>query len=616
MVLRLKWGLGLFGTFLILGLNALVGYDLIRDFRASLVTAEDRTQGLTRLLERQASDSFAGVSKVLAGVAEVLAIRDDSWQRGDPDVMALLRRQRDLSPLTRAILIVSADGRLIHDTETGQPADLDLSDRDYLIAHRYGERSGIHLGIPVRGRTSNTWFVSVSRRLVTRDGRFAGVIVAIVEPDALRGFYETLRLGYDAVITLYHADGPIIARYPNHAGFIGKSAVNLPLFTSLLKEGRAGVETFDVAGDGPQRVFAYRASSEVPLVVTVSESRDAVLAPWREKAMATAVLTLAGNGMLGFLSFLLIREVGRRERLLGSLQTNERALRDSQSRLIEDIAARHRAEAELLASKQASDAANRAKTQFLANMSHELRTPLNAVIGFAEALESGIFGTMSPKQTEYVSDIRRSGLHLLSLINDILDTTKVESGKYVLHEEVLPVAGIAGQCLRQIEPAAREKDLVISSSIPADLPPVYTDERALRQILLNLLSNAVKFTPPGGRISLSAVVDGTGLRLCVADSGIGISPEDLDRVMEPFHQVDNSHTRRYPGTGLGLPLVKSLVDMQDGTFTLSSSPGSGTVATVIFPPGRLRPGTPPANPTANPAAEAAGASTRARISAA
>ncbi len=579
--------MGAFGVLLILGLNAMIGYDLLREHDAMIDQARDETQALSLVLERHATDAFSGVAKILAGVAETLAVRPDGWDRGDADVYALLRRQLALSPLTRALLVVSADGRLIHDTETQSPAELDLSDRDYLMAHRDGLVSGVYLGIPVQGRTSGTWFISMSRRLETPDGRFAGVAVAVIEPAAFRGFYESLKLRNDAVVTLYHAEGSVVARFPDHDAFIGRSARYLPLFSTLLKNARAGTESIDAHGDGPRRILSYRASTEVPLVVTVSLARDAVLTPWQWRAGVEVSVAIGASVMLGLLTLALVQEAGRRERVVADLESSARALRESQRRLILDIAARHRAEAELIAAKRASDASNQAKTQFLANMSHELRTPLNAVIGFSEALESGIFGAMSAKQTEYVSDIRRSGQHLLSLINDILDTTKIESGKYDLHEESLVIAALLTQCLRQIEPLATEKRIALSVSVEPGLPDLLGDNRAIRQVLLNLLSNAVKFTPPDGRVMVTADRSDRGLRLRITDTGIGIPQAELEQVMEPFHQVDNSHTRRYAGTGLGLPLVKSLVEMHQGSLTLSSVIGRGTTVTVQLPAARM-----------------------------
>ncbi|MCW2243026.1 sensor histidine kinase [Azospirillum canadense] len=581
--------MGAFGILLILGFNAMIGYDLLRDHLDTLQSARDDTQKLSLVLERRATDSFAGVDKILAGLTEVLSVRDDTFQRADPDIHALLRRQTTLSPLTRAILFINADGQLLHDSDTPQPANLNLSDRDYFIAQKERRTTGTYVGLPVRGRTSGTWFVSMSRRFETPDGRFAGVIVAIVEPIAFRRFYETLRLGHDAIVTLFHADGQILARHPGHDANIGRSALNNPLFTTYLRSAAEGTREYRAPGEEQPRVLSYRRSADFPIVVDVSVAREAVLAPWRKKAFNAVLVLAAGNGMLALLILLLVRGIGQRERMLADLQANERALRASQSRLIADIAARHRVEAELIAAKQASDDANQAKTQFLANMSHELRTPLNAIIGFSEALLTGIFGPMAPRQTDYVGDIRRSGLHLLSLINDILDTTKIECGKYSLHEESLSVRDLALHGLRQIEPLAEEKGIALALQVPSTLPRLWADERAITQVLLNLLSNAVKFTPAGARTSLSAFLTADGaLRLQVADTGIGIPAADLQRVLEPFQQVENVHTRRYPGTGLGLPLVKSLVELHGGSFMLESEAGKGTTATVTLPAFRVR----------------------------
>lgn len=577
-----------FGLLLILGLNAMIGADLSREHDDLIARAREETQSLSLILERQATDSVTGVAKVLAGVAEVLDVRADRWDRGDPDVHALLRRQASLSPLIRALLVISADGHPIHDSGAPTPADLDLSDRDYLTAQRDGTASGSYLGVPVRGRVSGNWFVSMSRRLETADGRFAGVLVAVIDPAAFRVFYEALKLRNDAVVTLYHASGPMMARFPVHDADSDPPVPPSPSATLSLRSGAAGVEFLDRASDGPSRILSVRRSVEAPLVVTVSLSRDHVLLPWRGKAKISLAMAVCGSVMLGFLTLVLVREAGRREAMLVDLQSSEGALRDSQQRLIQDIAGRYRAEAELIAAKQASDAANRAKTQFLANMSHELRTPLNAIIGFAEALETGIFGRMTGKQTEYVGDIRRSGQHLLSLINDILDTTKVESGKYALHEEVVDVRDVVEQSLRSVAAQVAEKSIDLAATAPADLPSLYADERALRQILLNLLSNAVKFTPANGRVTVMVDASERNLRIRVIDTGIGIPQEELMLVLEPFHQVDNSHTRRYAGTGLGLPLVKSLVEMQEGRFLLTSTVGRGTTATILFPAARLR----------------------------
>ncbi|MFD1625454.1 ATP-binding protein [Azospirillum griseum] len=591
-----------FGLVLIFGLNAMIGADLLREHDEILGQAWEETQSLSLILERQATDSVAGVAKILAGTAEVLNRRPYVWDAGDLGAQALLRRQAALSPLIHALLVVSADGKLIHDSTTMAPMNPDLSDREYLTIHDTNVGGGLYVGTPVFSRVAGAWLVTMSRRLEANDGRFAGAVVAMIDPTAFRSFYEAFRLRNGTMVTLYHANGPMMARYPDAATDANRVAQPLPPSATRLKPGMTGTEHVSETNDGPDRIISHRRSADLPLVVTVSMATDRLLQPWRGKLVLSLVITACGSAMLAFLTFALVREAGRREAMLADLQNSERALRDSQQRLIQDIAGRYRAEAELIAAKQASDAANRAKTQFLANMSHELRTPLNAIIGFAEALETGIFGQLSGKPAEYIGDIRRSGQHLLSLINDILDTTKIESGKYALHEEVVNIRDTVEESLRSLTPQAAEKSITLTSTLPEDPPCLFADERAMRQVLLNLLSNALKFTPVGGRVAVMVDVSERNLRLRVIDTGIGIPQGELTQVLEPFHQVDNSHTRRYAGTGLGLPLVKSLVEMQEGRFLLTSAVGRGTTATILFPISRLRrpppvPPTPDSGPT-------------------
>ena len=245
--------------------------------------------------------------------------------------------------------------------------------------------------------------------------------------------------------------------------------------------------------------------------------------------------------------------------------------------------------AELVAAKEEAEMANRVKSEFLAAMSHELRTPLNAIIGFSEIIASETLGPAgSGKYRDYAVDIHDSGQHLLALINDLLDLSKVESGLDEILEDDIDIADLARSVFILVEKRAAAGGIALRLDLADGLPVLRADERKLKQILVNLLSNAVKFTEAGGAVTLRiACPDGSGHVFRVIDTGIGIAPEDIDKAFSQFGQVDSDLNRKYQGTGLGLPLTKALVELHGGTLDLESEIGVGTTVTVELPAERV-----------------------------
>lgn len=246
---------------------------------------------------------------------------------------------------------------------------------------------------------------------------------------------------------------------------------------------------------------------------------------------------------------------------------------------------RRRSDENLRQATESAELANRAKTKFLANMSHELRTPLNAIIGFSEIMRQQMFGPLGTERyLEYTNDIHDSGRHLLNVIDDILDISKIEAGRYAIEENEIDFADVLRWSIEVMRARTIEKQQNVTLALPEEMPHLKADQRAMRQIMLNLLSNASKFTPVGGQIGLDVTITGQGdLSLSVTDNGIGIPEDKLQEVLEPFGQVDDTSARQHGGTGLGLPITKSLIEMHSGNFVLQSEFGRGTKATRTLP---------------------------------
>ncbi len=240
----------------------------------------------------------------------------------------------------------------------------------------------------------------------------------------------------------------------------------------------------------------------------------------------------------------------------------------------------------------AAELTSRAKSDFLATISHEIRTPLHSILGFTEIMENEMFGALGSKRyANYIHDINISAEYLLGIVNDILDLSKVEAGRMEPKEETVDLAEVIEEVANLVREQADAQGIVLKTALPESLPPLRADGRMVRQMLINLLSNAIDFTSPDGWIAMTAERDlKGGIVLAVADAGVGIAPENISRVLEPFQTIGGPFGRSRRRTGLGLPLVKSLIELHGGTFFLKSTPGVGTTVALGFPPDRVAEG--------------------------
>jgi len=284
-------------------------------------------------------------------------------------------------------------------------------------------------------------------------------------------------------------------------------------------------------------------------------------------SLTAVVMLIIGLGLVGALA----------DRYVGEIESVN-------SQLEQRVAERT---AELSVAKEQAESAALAKSEFLASMSHELRTPLNAIMGFSDMISNAALGPIDPRYRDYGLDIHHAGQHLLSLVNDVLDLSKLESGRFELHEERIDIAELIDGCRTMVVGLAHEANVKLKFDVTLESHIVWADPLRIKQIVVNLLSNAIKFTKAGGHVIVSAGLDNAGETVIeVQDNGIGMRPEDVGKALEPFGQIHNSWNRKHGGTGLGLPVVKHLAELHGGSLDIASEPGVGTTVKVGLPSAR------------------------------
>jgi signal transduction histidine kinase len=482
---------------------------------------------------------------------------------------------RTLLPQISVAAIMDADGQVLSSSDQYPAPNINIADVPFFKTLKASGNGGFAISDPLYNAEHDRWTVYLGRSLTDTQGRFAGIALVGILVSYFEGYFSTIDSGPSTAISLVSDRTIMVAHWPRSAQLIGKPlpAISLGQLPAI---GDTSIVRFDAPADGgaKRRAAVTRLSVQnMSLYLVISETERAMLAPWRSAVIWVAVFAAISLTVLGLLAWFVYRAI--REEELWRAALLERETRLSNQAI------------DLAAARDAAEMASRVRGEFLANMSHELRTPLNAVLGFSEIMEKELFGPLGdPRYREFVADIHSSGKHLLEVVGNILDLTKIDAGKLQLAEQEVDVVEIMQICGRLMSEAANNANITLEIRLPKHPVILLADPTRLRQILLNLLSNAIKFTSKGGVVA-SGAMDARTFVLTVTDTGIGMTAEEAEQAMQPFRQIDSSLSRRYQGTGLGLPLTKSLVDLHGGEMTVESSVGVGTTVRVVLPKWRV-----------------------------
>ena len=569
---QLKWSI----SALLLGLVTVAGLlriSLLWSWRDQIVDdADARAANLSIIVSEYLRESFAG------GDAALRQLVVQSRRLGGPEAPAeqwapvLTAARAGLSGIA-SLSVVDRFGIIRHST---QPRIVGASRKDQYVFRQLSSMTSDALVVDTPFKTITTppqYVLPLGRRFVSEDGRFDGAAVATFLPSAPRSFFRKIDVGRDGVIWVFHPDAVVMFREPSPSNAIGERAGGNPVFEAARRTSGSATLRGPIQPGGPVFLTGVHATTEPPLIVAVSLSRSEILAEWRRQVVGSAVFFGALTVVMIATLFAMFRQMdakGEAERALAEARRVEAArLEALNQRLITALKSEQHARLE-------AETSSRLKEEFLMTVSHELRAPLTSIYGWARMLALG--GLDEEETGKALSAIERNARAQKRLIDDLLDMSHVVSGKFRLDVRELNLADALNAAVDGVRPAADAKDIQIETRFDPRVAPFVGDPERIQQIAWNLLANAIKFTPRGGRVQLRLENTGTHAEIVVQDTGVGISPEFLPHVFERFRQEEGGTGRRYGGLGLGLAIVRHLVELHGGSVGVESD-GGGRGAT-------------------------------------
>jgi signal transduction histidine kinase/ActR/RegA family two-component response regulator len=564
-----------------LGILLLVTSVAIADLWAVRVRAiaesEKRATNLALVLAEYLRGLFAAGDSSLRQLA-IYSPRAGGPTGPESDWAPILQAAKAALTGIGSLSVTDANGMITH---SSQRAIIGQSRADeYVFTQLRSLKSDqLIVGTPFPTVPPRRMIIPFGRRLVGADGTFEGTVVATATPEDSRRFFRTVDVGASGYVWVFHPAGVVLFREPSADDPIGEASLQNPLFIAAEQRRTAGTLEGPVVPGGPALISAFQRIATPPLIVAVSLNRDEVLAGWNHERNAASAGIAALGLTLTMTVFVLFRQIDAKTRAEHALSESQRreavSLREANDRLAAALANEQRARRE-------TEEASYVKDEFLMTVSHELRTPLTAIYGWSRLLATG--QVRDEHKARALATIERNARTQTRLIEDLLDVSRVITGKLRLDIRQVNLVDLVRGAVDAMRPALAAKGIRLETTIDPDAGPIAGDAERLQQVVWNLLSNATKFTPEGGRVQLRLGRSGSHLEMVVTDTGVGIAREFLPYVFERFRQQEGGTRRRYGGLGLGLAIVRHLVELHGGSVAAESEgEGRGATFSVILP---------------------------------